>query len=93
MKTVNERITTVEDGPTTVNERLSTGGPGPEGQADTVTERLSGSPVETVSAPELRDAPARNASKAEWVEYAVSRGADRDAAESATKPELVEQYG
>lgn len=38
-----ERISTEADGPGTVNERLSTSGPGPEGQPDTVTERLSGS--------------------------------------------------
>lgn len=49
---VKERITTVEDGPQTVNERLSTGGPGPEGQADTVTERLSGDTPAEVSEPE-----------------------------------------
>lgn len=42
MDTVNESLTTVEDGDTTVNERLSTGGEGPEGQPDTVTESLSG---------------------------------------------------
>lgn len=39
---VQERITTVDDGPETVNERLTGGGVGPEGQPDTVVERLSG---------------------------------------------------
>jgi hypothetical protein len=89
MNTANERITTVDDGPTTVNERLSTGGPGPEGQADTVTERLSG------SAPAAADleAPAHSANKPEWVDYAVSRGADRADAEVLTKDKLIEQYG
>jgi hypothetical protein len=43
--TATERITTIEDGEGTVNERLSTGGPGPEGQTDTVTESLSGQPA------------------------------------------------
>jgi hypothetical protein len=43
MPEARERITTEDDGPSTVNERLSTGGPGPEGQLDTVRERLSGS--------------------------------------------------
>jgi hypothetical protein len=33
--------------------------------------------------------PAKNASKAEWVDYAVSQGADRDAAEDATKDDLI----
>lgn len=42
MPEVNESMTTVEDGPGNVNERLSTGGPGPEGQPDTVTESISG---------------------------------------------------
>lgn len=42
MDTVNEHLTTVEDGDNTVNERLSPGGPGPEGQPDTATESLSG---------------------------------------------------
>lgn len=38
-------------------------------------------------------APAKAASKAEWVDYAVSQGADREEAESQTKAGLVEQYG
>jgi len=41
MGVVHERISTEDDGPNTVNERLSDGGPGPEGQPRTVTERLS----------------------------------------------------
>lgn len=53
---VQERITTEADGPDTVNERLSTGGPGPEGQPDTVTERLSGS-QEPATEPEDESAP------------------------------------
>ncbi|HWU21548.1 MAG TPA: hypothetical protein VN088_08485 [Nocardioides sp.] len=85
MDTVNERITTVEDGPGTVNERLSTGGPGPEGQPDTVTEGLSGAPAPL-------DPPAASANKSEWVDYAVSQGSSRDEAEAMTKAELVEQY-
>jgi len=39
--TVNESLTTVEDGDTTVNERLSPGGEGPEGQPDTATESIT----------------------------------------------------
>ena len=60
--TVNERLTTVEDGPDTVNERLSTGGPGPEGQPDTVTETLAGE-AEPVSAPEPTPEPETEAPK------------------------------
>lgn len=82
--TVNERITTVEDGPDTVNERLSTGGPGPEGQPDTVTESLSGRSVEP---------PPVSAVKAEWVDHAVAQGVDPAEAEAMKKAELVEQFG
>lgn len=42
------------------------------------------------------DVPVRPRSgdpKAEWVTYAIARGADRDDAENATKAELVELYG
>lgn len=89
MNQAQERITTVDDGPGSVNERLSTGGKGPEGQPDTVTERLSGDqPAE-----ETVEAPAQSANKAAWVDYAVTQGAERDAAEALTKTELVETYG
>lgn len=37
--------------------------------------------------------PGKNASKAAWVDYAVSQGADPVVAENSTKAELVEQYG
>lgn len=37
--------------------------------------------------------PALSATKAEWVDHAVSSGADRGEAESMTKAELQEQYG
>jgi hypothetical protein len=38
-------------------------------------------------------APARSASKAEWVAYALTRGAEQVAAEQLTKEQLTEQYG
>ena len=41
----------------------------------------------------VAEAPAKSASKAEWVDYAVSLGADRDEADALTKAELVERYG
>lgn len=37
--------------------------------------------------------PKEYASKGDWVEYAVSQGADRDEAENSTKAELIELYG
>lgn len=36
--------------------------------------------------------PAKSARKAAWVDYAVSQGADPEAAEALTKAELIEQY-
>lgn len=35
------------------------------------------------------DRPAKSASKADWVEHAVAQGADREAADAATKDDLV----
>lgn len=37
--------------------------------------------------------PSESAVKAEWVAYAISLGADAGVVESATKAELIEQYG
>lgn len=38
--------------------------------------------------------PPANASKADWVDYAVTyRGADKDAAEAMTRNALAEKYG
>lgn len=37
--------------------------------------------------------PAQNAVKAEWVDYAVSQGADRADAEAQTKEDLIKAYG
>lgn len=94
MDTVNESITTADDGVSTANERLSTGGPGPEGQPDTVAESLSGQDAPVADdVPDAPDVPAHSAVKAEWVAYAVAQGADAEAAESSTKAELIEQYG
>lgn len=39
------------------------------------------------------DRPARSATKAEWVDWAVKAGASRDEAESMTKTDLIEVYG
>lgn len=70
----------------TVNERFTTGGTGPEGQPDTVDETAS-APAETV------ETPAHNASKADWVTFAVLQGADEDEAAALTKQELIDTYG
>jgi hypothetical protein len=52
----------------------------PEGTSDT-TENGSAT------------APARSASKADWVAYATARGAEQAATEQLTKEQLIEQYG
>lgn len=38
-------------------------------------------------------APAKSASKADWVDYAVAQGADRDEADASTKDDLIATYG
>ena len=38
----------------------------------------------------VSDAPKATASKAAWVDYAVSQGVDREDAEASTKAELIE---
>ncbi len=47
---------------------------------------------EPVSEPEVEQ-PKPYASKAEWVDFAVIKGADRAEAEELTKPELIDLYG
>lgn len=42
--------------------------------------------------PEVEE-PKKTANKPEWVEFAVSKGADREVAQDATKNDLIEQYG
>jgi len=37
--------------------------------------------------------PSRSASKAEWVDYAVSQGTARDEAEAMTRDDLAEAHG
>ncbi len=39
------------------------------------------------------EAPAQSAKKADWVDYAVSQGADRGESEASTKDDLVHQFG
>lgn len=59
--------------------------------ADTVAVDLDEVVDETLPIGEGR--PLRTASKAEWVEFAVSRGADRSTAELLTKTQLVMRFG
>lgn len=43
--------------------------------------------------PEQEGAPSKSASKADWVDYAVAQGADRDVAEASTKDDLITEFG
>lgn len=43
--------------------------------------------------PPATDKPAASDRKTDWVDWAVTQGADRDDAEAATKADLVEKYG
>jgi hypothetical protein len=42
---------------------------------------------------EVAEAPPKSATKGEWVDFAVSQGAEREEAEGYTKQDLVEIYG
>lgn len=50
----------------------------------------NGLPQLVTNEPEM---PAKSASKAEWVQHAVSQGMDPDEAEAATKADLIANYG
>ena len=52
-----------------------------------------GSVEQGVAAAENAGPPARSSSKATWVDYAVSQGANRDEAESMTRADLIEAHG
>lgn len=52
-----------------------------------------GEPDEEAAEEAGDDRPAGNASKADWVAYAVTQGADPDEAEGLSRDELREQYG
>lgn len=55
--------------------------------------RALGSAFGPVGGASTSDTPAQSANKAEWVDYAVTNGADRDEAENMTKAELQAQFG
>lgn len=67
INTVTERITTVDDGPTTVNEHRTDGGPGRHGVRHTAVERLSGSDVtdDADAAPSGEKKPRRRRQRAD----------------------------
>lgn len=58
-----------------------------------VPESIHAPEFDAATAHEVPEPPAKVAPKADWVAYAVVRGADEAEAESLTKPELIELYG
>jgi hypothetical protein len=57
--------------------------------------RLSADHAEALGATEMEavERPNKTATKAAWVEYAVSQGADPANAESSTRADLIDRYG
>lgn len=72
--------------------RVKGGNMGPQGLSDpgSVAQGQKGAAAASAAA---GAAPGGNAKKAEWVDFAVARGADRDAAEDLTIAQLRERYG
>lgn len=58
-----------------------------------LVEKVSGSPAVEDDDDSGDGVPLRAAPKAEWVDYAISKGADSEEAEASTKAELIELYG
>jgi hypothetical protein len=48
---------------------------------------------EAAPAPDAPKQPAKTASKGDWVDWAVSQGAERAEADKATKDDLIKAYG
>jgi hypothetical protein len=65
----------------------------------TVIKRLRGLPADdgvkevAEAAPASDTAPAKSASKEQWVMWAVRCGAEQASAEAATRDQLIEQFG
>ena len=76
----------VEEQPTEESTEPTTGGP------VEVTEPVTPGPTTPPPPPAVPE-PARNGSKADWVAYAVSKGADQAEAEALSRDELVAKYG
>lgn len=72
--------------------------PLPEGIAERYSKGLltrvnaDGSPYEGDTKAEV-ERPAKSGSRADWVRWAVSQGADAEEADGMTKADLVEHYG
>jgi hypothetical protein len=64
----------------------------PEAPAEAEEPSTTEAPASEPAA-ESSGQPTQADNKATWVDYAVSKGADRDEAEASTKADLVERYG
>ena len=62
---------------------------GTRSEAEPVTDE----PIEEADEPAEAEAPRPAAAKADWVEWAVSQGADEEEANAYTKQQLMERYG
>ena len=60
-----------------------------------MVEEIGGTPADDADPAAAVDnpPPAKAAPKADWVDYAVSRGWDRDEAEATSKADLIEALG
>lgn len=67
-------------------------------EADVSTKAVTGHGDKAVTAhgdksPAGLEEPKKSGSKPDWVEYAVSKGADRDEAEASSRDDLAAAYG
>ena len=79
-----------------IGDPRKAGEEGPAGdQREAGEEGVAGDPrpAGEESGTATSEAPAKSATKAEWVDYAVSQGADRDEAEASTKDQLIADHG
>lgn len=67
--------------------------PEDDGDAEPVTETSPPAPDDQPAVDEPLERPQNSDLKEEWVEYAVSQGAQRIEAESMTKAQIIERFG
>lgn len=84
VKPASEKLVATQVAGQTRVQADGVGDPGPEPSASENT---------VVADADDDDAPAQSATKSEWVDYAVSKGEDREAVEAMTKADLVDKFG
>jgi hypothetical protein len=92
-QTAQAQATLVDQEPATVGQafdpNMDTGNMGPLGLSDPASVEAGVQAAAAVAG----ESPSRGASQASWVDYAVARGADRDAVADMTRAQLIEAYG